>query len=88
MLEIRENTPQVDVLGEKRWSIEVKRYIGAPEYRVTAPNGHCIAAFTDVSELRKFADDLQSDLDGQNMLSIKMAETYKQIIAAIEAVEA
>lgn len=88
MLEIRENTPPVDVLGEKRWRIEQKQYLGAAEYRVTSLDGDCIAAFTDVSELRKFANDLRRDMGGPSMLSWETAEAYKQIIAAIDEIKA
>lgn len=88
MLQIRESAPPVDVLGEARWQIKIMRYLGAPEYRVTAPNGSCIAAFTDLGELRGFAQMLREDIERGRMLPQVTREAYQQIIEAIDAIEA
>lgn len=88
MLQIRESTPPVDVLSEARWSIEIKRWLGAPEYRVTAPDGNCIAAFTDLGELRGFAQMLREDIESGRTLPQVTREAYGQIIEAIDGIEA
>ena len=88
MLQLRENAPPVDVLSEARWSIEIKRWLGAPEYRVTAPDGNCIAALTDLGELRGFAQMLREDIESGRTLPQVTREAYAQIIEAVDAIKA
>ena len=85
MLEIKENTPPVDVIGERRWSIRVTRYMNAAEYDLMCGAG-CYGTFRTIEELNDFADLLQSDLDANRAMPTDTRKACAEVVAAIREV--
>ena len=85
MLEIKESTPPVDLIGAKRWRIREKRYLNATDYDLMCGE-ECYGTFGAVEELKRFAETLRGDLEKGRAMMTETREAYAEIIEAIEGV--
>lgn len=69
------------------WWIKTTHYLNSDSYDLMK-GGDCYGAFLDKESLRGFAKLLKDDLESGREIAQVAKDSYKEIIKAIEAIEA
>lgn len=88
----KDMTEPVDLLAEdvaikSEWWIKTTHYINADSYDLMK-GGDCYGTFPDKESLRGFAQLLKDDLESGREIAQVAKDSCKEIIKAIEAIEA
>lgn len=82
MLEIKESTPPINLIGARRWRVVRKEYINATDYDLMCED-ECYGTFRSLEELRRFAEMLRGDLEKGRAMATKTRESFREIVAVV-----